>query len=64
MPAVKDPLQEMSEPAEMYEYVKQVYLDAVEDRGMPSDDDDVTRWLLTQGRCLWMRRKEDELWTP
>ena len=62
MPKVKDPLKEISEPAEMYAYVKQVYLDAVEEKGMASEDADVTRWLLTQGRCLWMRREEDQLW--
>ena len=62
MPKIKQPLDEISEPAEMYAYVKQVYLDAVEEKGMASDDADVTRWLLTQGRCLWMRRKEGELW--
>ena len=64
MPKIKQPLQEMSDPAEMYAYVKQVYLDAVEEKGMASDDADVTRWLLTQGRCLWMRREEGQMWTP
>lgn len=62
MAKIKDPLQEMSTPAEMYEYVKQVYLDAVEEKAMLSDEADVTRWLLQQGRCLWMRREEGELW--
>jgi len=64
MAKIKEPLEYMDYPAEMYAYVKQVYLDAVEDKGMSSDDDDVTRWLLTQGRCLWMRREEGQMWTP
>lgn len=62
MAKVKAPLDEMKTPAEMYAYVKQVYLDAVEEKRMSSDEGDVTRWLKEQGRCLWMRRKEGELW--
>jgi hypothetical protein len=62
MAKVKAPLDELTQPAEMYAYVKQVYMDAVEEKGMPSDEADVTRWLLEQGRCLWMRREEGELW--
>lgn len=62
MAKIKEPLQEITDTAEMYAYVKQVYLDAVTEKGMSSDDSDVTRWLLTQGRCLWMRREEGQLW--
>ena len=62
MAKVKDPLAELTTPADMYAYVKQVYLDAVEEKAMLSDDEDVTRWLLSQGRCLWMRRAEGEMW--
>lgn len=60
--AIKAPLEEMTDMAEMFAYVKQVYMDAVADRGMTSEESDVDRWLLSQGRCLWMRRKEDEMW--
>jgi len=62
MAKVKAPLDELTQPAEMYAYVKQVYMDAVEEKAMLSDEADVTYWLLTQGRCLWMRREEGELW--
>lgn len=62
MAKVKAPLDELTQPAEMYAYVKQVYMDAVEEKAMLSDEADVTRWLLSQGRCLWMRREEGELW--
>ena len=49
---------------DMYSYVLSVYLDAVEEKVMSSDKQDVERWLLEQGRCLWMRREEGEMWTP
>ncbi len=62
MPKIKAPLQEMTDPSEMYTYVYQVYMDAVEEKAMSSDASDVTRWLLQQGRCLWMRREEDQIW--
>lgn len=62
MAKIKAPLEEMTDPAEMYQYVKQVYMDAVESKRMTSDELDVERWLLSQGRCLWMRRAEGETW--
>ena len=62
MAKIKAPLEELEKPAEMYQYVKQVYMDAVESKGMTSDERDVERWLLSQGRCLWMRRAEGETW--
>ena len=62
MAKVKAPLAELTDPADMYAYVKQVYMDAVAEKNMLSDEEDVTRWLLSQGRCLWMRRAEGELW--
>lgn len=62
MAKIKAPLEELEKPAEMYQYVKQVYMDAVESKGMTSDERDVERWLLSQGRCLWMRRAEEETW--
>ena len=60
--AAEAPLEEMTDPSEMYAYVRQVYMDAVEEKGMSSDETDVTRWLLQQGRCLWMRREEGQVW--
>lgn len=62
MKKVVEPLAYMDDPAEMYAHVKQVYMDAVADKVMSSDEGDVERWLLQQGRCLWIRRKEGELW--
>lgn len=62
MAKVKEPLAELTDPADMYAYVKEVYMDAVAEKKMLSDEEDVTRWLLSQGRCLWMRRAEGELW--
>ena len=62
MAAVKEPLEYMDDPAEMFAYVKQVYMDAIEKKKMSSDEQDVERWLATQGQLLWIRRKEDEVW--
>lgn len=62
MASVKEPLEYMDDPKEMYAHVKQVYVDAVAKKGMSSDDNDITRWLLTQGRLLWIRREEDQTW--
>jgi len=62
MKKVVEPLEYMDDPAEMYAHVKQVYMDAVAAKVMSSDESDVDRWLLQQGRCLWIRRKENELW--
>jgi len=62
MAKIKAPLEELEKPADMYQHVKQVYMDAVESKGMTSDERDVERWLLSQGRCLWMRRAEGETW--
>jgi hypothetical protein len=64
MPAIKAPLQEMHDPKEMYEYVRSVYSDAYDAVGMCLDDKDevIDNWLLKQGRCLWIRRAEGEMW--
>ena len=62
MAYIKEPIQEMTDVAEMFAHVKKAYMDAVADRGMSSEESDVDRWLLSQGRCLWMRRKEEEMW--
>ena len=64
MAKTKAPLSEMDSPDSMYAYVLDVYLGAVEERKMPSDKSDVERWLFEQGRCLWIRRQENELWEP
>lgn len=57
MAKVKAPLAELTDVKEMYEYVHNVYSTYAEPIA-------VDYWLLTQGRCLWMRREEGELWTP
>lgn len=64
MPKVKDPLEAMTTPDEMYSYVYQVYADAVKEAKMSSDEDDIKRWLLDQGRLLWIRRDEGQIWSP
>lgn len=64
MPAIKAPLGELDSPADMYKYVLSVYMDAVAERNAPSDQADVERWLLEQGRCLWIRREAGQIWEP
>lgn len=63
---VKEPLESMDSPAAMYEHVRQVYLDGYDEVGMCLDDKEsvVDRWLLSQARCLWIRREPGELWEP
>ena len=62
--AIKEPLEEMDTPEEMYAYVRQVYSDAYDKVGMCLDDKEevIDGWLLKQARCLWIRRKEEEMW--
>lgn len=55
---IKAPLQEMTDVAEMYAYVHQVYVEA------GGTEEQVSEWLLRQGRCLWMRRLPEETWCP
>jgi len=64
MASVKEPLEYMDEPAEMYAYVRQVYADAYDSVGMCLDDKDevIDNWLLRQARQLWIRRAEGEMW--
>lgn len=62
MASTKEPIEYMDDPKEMYAHVKQVYMDAIEKKVMPSEESDVDRWLLTQGQLLWIRRKEGETW--
>jgi hypothetical protein len=59
---IKAGLADLTTPAEMYAYVKEAYMNAVKVTVMSSDESDVSRWLLSQGRCLWMRREEGQLW--
>ena len=61
---VLEPLDWMTEPTEMYDYVYKVYSEAYDNVGMCLDDkvkvlDD---WLLRQGRQLWMQRSDGEMW--
>ena len=52
---IKAGLEELTEPKDMYEYVRQVYLDT--DDMLQVDD------ILTEiGQLLWMRRSNDEMW--
>jgi hypothetical protein len=57
-----EPLEYMDNTRDMYDHVRQIYLDAVADQMMSSDVDDVERWLLTQARSLWIRRERGEVW--
>jgi len=50
----KAPIQEMTDVAEMYQYVHGVYAEAL--------DDDPTDQLLTIGRLLWIRREPGQIW--
>lgn len=60
------PIAEMTYPEEMYQHVYNVYSDAYFQIGMCLDEADevVSDWLLKQGRQLWIRRQENELWSP
>lgn len=59
---VWEPIEEMYDPAEMFEYVRGVYLQQAEDIVAPVTATDVDGWLLKQGRQLWIRRTEGEMW--
>lgn len=61
---VLDPIDDMIDTTDMYEYVKAVYLDGYNNVGMCLDEGEsvVEGWLLRQARCLWIRREEDQLW--
>lgn len=61
-----DPIDDMVDTKEMFEYVRAVYLDGYRDVGMCLDEADevVDGWLLKQARCLWIRREEGELYVP
>ena len=59
-----DPIEDMYDPAEMYAYVRNVYAEAFDKVGMCVDEKEqiLDDWLLRQGRQLWIRRQEGELW--
>jgi hypothetical protein len=48
----------------MYAYVRNVYAEAFDKVGMCVDEKEqiLDDWLLRQGRQLWIRRQEGELW--
>ena len=58
---LKEPLDELSDPVEMYAHVLDVYTDACVKYEL---DLDVPATLLEIGRLLWMRRVDGEMWTP
>ena len=53
---MKGALQDMTDPAEMYQHVHDCY----EEAGCEQTSDT----LLEIGRLLWMRRTENEMWSP
>lgn len=62
----KAPIQEMTDPAEMYQYVRSVYADGYDKVGMCLDEKDevLTNWLTMIGGLLWIRRSEGEVYAP
>tara|TARA_R110000868_G_scaffold255828_1_gene512477 strand:- start:3148 stop:3894 length:747 start_codon:yes stop_codon:yes gene_type:complete len=63
---IKAPLEEMTDPVAMYDYVRSVYADGYDKVGMCLDDKDevLDNWITRIGRQLWMRREVGELWVP
>lgn len=61
---IKEPLADMTDPAKMYEYVRDVYMEGYMKVGICPDEADevIDSWLLRQARMLWIRREEGELW--
>ena len=55
----KEGLQSLSEPLEMYNYVRQIYIDAF---GCDEERIDVDKVLLEIGQLLWMKRTKDDMW--
>jgi hypothetical protein len=65
MPKIKQPLEELDEEIDMFNYVRSVYRESYLSCGILPDivDDTIDTWLLEIGRLLWIRRKADEdLW--
>lgn len=63
---MKEAIGEMFDPAEMYQYVRDQYVSGYKKVGLCLDDMDevIDNWLLKQARMLYIRREENELWTP
>lgn len=63
---IKEPIADMTDPADMYDYVRDVYMEGYMKVGICPDDADavIDDWLLRQGRMLWIRREEGEMWSP
>jgi hypothetical protein len=61
---IKAPLEEMTNPVEMYEYVRSVYSTGYDKVGMCLDEKEevLDGWLVRMGRQLWMRREVGEMW--
>ena len=61
---VIEPLYELDGPEEMYAYVRDQYLAGYDKIGMCPDDRETTvdKWLSHIGKCLWIRREEEEMW--
>lgn len=61
---VKDALNYMDDEVQMFQYVREVWMDAYESNGMCLDEADevVDAWLLEIGRLLWMRREPNQMW--
>lgn len=61
---IKAPLEEMTDPVAMYDYVRSVYADGYDKVGMCLDDKEqvLDNWLIRIGRQLWMRREVGEMW--
>ena len=62
----KAPIQEMTDPVEMYQYVRSVYADGYDQVGMCLDEKEevLTNWLTMIGGLLWIRRSEGEVYAP
>ena len=62
----KAPIQEMTDPVEMYQYVRSVYADGYDNVGMCLDEKEevLTNWLTMIGGLLWIRRSEGEVYAP
>ena len=56
---LKEPLQEMDDPKQMYTYVRDVWRQAYDDVGMALDERDevVDNWLREIGSLLWISRE-------
>ena len=65
MPKIKQPLEELDEEIDMFNYVRGVYRESYLSCGILPDlvDATIDKWLLEIGRLLWIRRRADEeLW--